>query len=93
MYTVQATKGLASEYGPSQIRTNTVSPLLSGTGLFESFTGMADTPENREKFVGNVPLGRLCDVRDVAAACTFLASDEAAFVNGADIVVDGGKCV
>lgn len=90
---VQATKGLAAEYGPYQIRTNTVSPLLSATGLFESFTGLPDTPENRAKFVGNVPLGRLCEVEDVAAMCTFLASDEAKFVNGADFVIDGGKCV
>jgi NAD(P)-dependent dehydrogenase (short-subunit alcohol dehydrogenase family) len=52
----QATKGLAAEYGPHQIRVNSLCPLLSGTGLFETFVGIADTPENREKFVGNVPL-------------------------------------
>ncbi|THC92074.1 hypothetical protein EYZ11_008455 [Aspergillus tanneri] len=51
-----ATKGLAAEYGPHNIRVNTVSPLLSGTALFPMFTGMPDTPENREKFIGNVPL-------------------------------------
>lgn len=53
---IQATKGLAAEYGPHQIRVNSLCPLLSGTGLFETFTGMEDTPENREKFIGNVPL-------------------------------------
>ncbi|KAI9367741.1 hypothetical protein BJX61DRAFT_527107 [Aspergillus egyptiacus] len=88
-----ATKGLAAEYGPYNIRVNTVSPLLSGTGLFSMFTGMEDTPENREKFIGNVPLGRLTDPADVANMCLYLASDEGAFVNGAEMIVDGGKCI
>ncbi|KAL4804936.1 hypothetical protein BDV18DRAFT_23174 [Aspergillus unguis] len=88
-----ATKGLAAEYGPHNIRVNTVSPLLSGTGLFSMFTGMEDTPENREKFVGNVPLGRLTDPNDVANMCLYLASDEGSFINGTDMVVDGGKCI
>ncbi|KAL5334396.1 hypothetical protein BJX70DRAFT_378386 [Aspergillus crustosus] len=88
-----ATKGLAAEYGPHNIRVNTVSPLLSGTGLFSMFTGMEDTPENREKFIGNVPLGRLTDPADVANMCLYLASDEGAFVNGAEMIVDGGKCI
>ncbi|KAL4886192.1 hypothetical protein BJY04DRAFT_99377 [Aspergillus karnatakaensis] len=88
-----ATKGLAAEYGPHNIRVNTVSPLLSGTGLFSMFTGMEDTPENREKFIGNVPLGRLTDPADVANMCLYLASDEGGFVNGAEMIVDGGKCI
>lgn len=89
----QATKGLAAEYGPHNIRVNTVSPLLSGTGLFSMFTGMPDTPENREKFIGNVPLGRLTDPEDVANMCLYLASDEGSFVNGTEMIVDGGKCI
>ncbi|KAI9041786.1 uncharacterized protein KD926_006510 [Aspergillus affinis] len=88
-----ATKGLAAEYGPHNIRVNTVSPLLSGTGLFSMFTGMPDTPENREKFIGNVPLGRLTDPDDVANMCLYLASDEGSFVNGTEMIVDGGKCI
>ncbi|KAH8434508.1 SDR family oxidoreductase [Aspergillus melleus] len=88
-----ATKGLAAEYGPHNIRVNTVSPLLSGTGLFSMFTGMPDTPENREKFIGNVPLGRLTDPEDVANMCLYLASDEGSFVNGTEMIVDGGKCI
>lgn len=89
----QATKGLAAEYGPHNIRVNTVSPLLSGTGLFSLFTGLEDTSENREKFLGNVPLGRLTEVEDVANMCLYLASDEGRFLNGADMVVDGGKSI
>ncbi|KAF8197656.1 hypothetical protein K438DRAFT_1824426 [Mycena galopus ATCC 62051] len=88
-----ATKGLAAEYGPHNIRINSVAPLLSGTGLFSVFTGMEDTPENRQKFVGNVPLGRLTEADDVANMCLYLASDEGSFINGTEMVVDGGKCV
>jgi hypothetical protein len=46
--------------------------MISGTGLFSMFTGMEDTPENRQNFVGNVPLGRLAEA-DVANMCLYLA--------------------
>ncbi|KAJ5272481.1 hypothetical protein N7478_007606 [Penicillium angulare] len=88
-----ATKGLAAEYGPHNIRVNSVAPLLSGTGLFAMFTGMEDTPENREKFISNVPLGRLTEADDIANMCLYLGSDEGRFINGTEMVVDGGKCV
>ncbi|KAI2793550.1 4-formylbenzenesulfonate dehydrogenase TsaC1/TsaC2 [Penicillium oxalicum] len=88
-----ATKGLAAEYGPHNIRVNSVAPLLSGTGLFSMFTGMEDTPENRQKFIGNVPLGRLTEVDDIANICLYLGSEEARFVNGTEMVIDGGKCI
>lgn len=90
---LQATKGLAAEYGPHNIRVNSVAPLLSGTGLFSMFTGMEDTPENRAKFIGNVPLGRLTEADDIANMCLYLASDEGSFINGTEMVVDGGKCI
>ncbi|KAL9051137.1 MAG: hypothetical protein Q9162_006209 [Coniocarpon cinnabarinum] len=61
-----ATKGLAAEYGPDQIRVNGLLPLLSGTGLFEAFVGVPYTPENVEKYVSQVPMGRLTDPVDVA---------------------------
>jgi NAD(P)-dependent dehydrogenase (short-subunit alcohol dehydrogenase family) len=68
--------GLAAEYGPDQIRFNAICPLLSGTGLFETFVGVPHTEENVKKFVGAVPLGRLTDPMDVANAALYLASDE-----------------
>jgi NAD(P)-dependent dehydrogenase (short-subunit alcohol dehydrogenase family) len=57
------------------------------------FVGLPDTPENRAKFTSNVPLGRLADPSDVANMCLYLGSDEASFINGADLVVDGGRCI
>ena len=88
-----ATKGLGAEYGPQGIRFNGICPLLSGTGLFSAFVGVEDTPENRTKFVGNVPMGRLTDTYDVANAALYFASDESAFVTGTNLEVDGGRAI
>jgi len=88
-----ATKGLAAEYGPKQIRVNSLLPLLSGTGLFETFVGVPFTPENVKNFLGNVPLGRLTDPTDVAKAALFLASDDGKFITGVNMEVDGGRGV
>jgi len=88
-----ATKGLAAEYGPKDIRVNSILPLLSGTGLFETFTGVPDTPENRDKFLFNVPLGKLCAPEDVANTALFLASNESKFITGVSLEVDGGRAI
>jgi NAD(P)-dependent dehydrogenase (short-subunit alcohol dehydrogenase family) len=88
-----ATKGLASEYAAHKIRVNGVCPLLSATGLFTTFTGMEDSEENRKKFLGNVPLGRLTEPSDVANACVYFCSDEASFITGANLEVDGGRAI
>ncbi|KAF4311541.1 Short-chain dehydrogenase/reductase SDR [Botryosphaeria dothidea] len=88
-----ATKGLASEYGAHGIRVNSVCPLLSGTALFESFAGVPPTPENMKKFLFNVPMGRLCEPQDVAGTVAFLASDDAKFITGINMEVDGGRCI
>jgi len=89
----QATKGLAAEYGPHQIRVVSICPLVTATGLFSAFTGMEDTPENRKKFTSNVPMGRIGEVDDVVNACIFMASKEASFITGVNLEVDGGRCI
>jgi len=88
-----ATQSLAAEYGPNQIRVNALCPLLSGTRLFPKFVGVEDTPENRKKYVSNVPMGRLSEPLDIANAALYLASDEASFVTGTSMLIDGGKAV
>jgi NAD(P)-dependent dehydrogenase (short-subunit alcohol dehydrogenase family) len=72
---------------------NAIAPLLCGTGLFETFVGVPDTPENREKFVANVPLGRLTETVDIANAALFLASDEGKFITGTNMEIDGGRAI
>jgi 3-oxoacyl-[acyl-carrier protein] reductase len=55
------------------------------------FSGIADTPEERERFAKTVPLGRMSEPQDIANAAVFLASDEASFVSGTMLPVDGGR--
>ncbi len=68
------------------------SPILiaSRTHLF---LGKPDTPENRAAFVSTIPMGRPSSPADIANTCCFLASDEAEFLTGTNIEVDGGRCV
>jgi NAD(P)-dependent dehydrogenase (short-subunit alcohol dehydrogenase family) len=84
---------LAAEFAAQKIRFNGVLPLLSATGLWSTFTGTEDTPENRSKFIGNVPLGRLADADDIANAILYYASDESSFVTGTTLEVDGGRAI
>lgn len=85
--------GLAAEYGPKKIRVNSICPLATMTGLLESFIGSAITEDIRSKIVAGVPLGRLGEVRDVSNAALWLASDEASFVTGVNLDVDGGRAI
>lgn len=86
-------KSLAVELAPSNIRVNAICPVIGATGLLESFMGQPDTPENRARFIATIPLGRLSESADIAAAAVFLASDEAAFITGIEMPVDGGRTV
>jgi 3-oxoacyl-[acyl-carrier protein] reductase len=86
-------KSMAAELGPDKIRVNMINPVIGETGLTSEFMGMPDTPENRQKFVATIPLGRFSTPRDVANAALFLASDEADMITGACLEVDGGRCV
>ncbi len=84
---------MAAELGPDQIRVNCVNPVIGETGLMTEFMGMPDTPENRKKFLAGIPLGRFSKPQDVANACLYLASDEAEFITGVCLEVDGGRCI
>ncbi|KAI1294443.1 3-oxoacyl-reductase [Xylaria venustula] len=90
---INATKTMAVEYGPQQIRFNAVSPVIGSTGMTHLFIGKPDTPENRKAFESTVPLGRGSTPADIANACCYLASDEASFITGVNLEVDGGRCV
>jgi NAD(P)-dependent dehydrogenase (short-subunit alcohol dehydrogenase family) len=87
-----ASKSLAVEYGPQNVRFNCICPVAGDTPLLGMFMG-ADTPEKRAQFKATVPLGRLSTPADIANSTAFLASDEAQFLTGLDLEVDGGRCV
>jgi 3-oxoacyl-[acyl-carrier protein] reductase len=86
-------RSMAVELAPDRIRVNAVAPVMGATGLLEAFMGLPDTPENRARFIATIPLGRLSTARDVANACVYLASDEAEFITGVVLEVDGGRTI
>ena len=90
---IVASKALAVELGPDRIRVNCVNPVIGETGLLTEFMGVEDTPENRKKFLAGIPLGRFSTPQDIANAALYLASDEAEFITGVCLEVDGGRCV
>ena len=55
--------------------------------------GVPDTPENRQRFLATIPLGRFSDPADIAAAAMYLASDDANFITGTVLPVDGGRSI
>lgn len=87
------TKSMAVELAPDGIRVNLISPVMAPTGLLQDFMGVADTAENRARFVSTIPLGRMCDPIDVANAAMFLASEDARFLTGIEMPVDGGRSI
>lgn len=87
------TKSLAVELAPDRIRVCGIAPVMGVTGLLEQFMGVPDTPENREKFIATIPLGRLSEPRDIANAALYLGSDEAEFITGVILEVDGGRTI
>jgi 3-oxoacyl-[acyl-carrier protein] reductase len=89
---IVTSRSMAVELAPHNIRVNVINPVAGETGLLAQFMG-EDTPEMRAKFISTIPLGRLSRPSDIAAAAVFFASDEAAFVTGACLEVDGGRCV
>jgi 3-oxoacyl-[acyl-carrier protein] reductase len=89
---ISMTKSLAIELAPDNIRVNAINPVAGETPLLKEFMGK-DTPEVRERFRATIPLGRLSKPRDIANAVAWLASDEAAFITGIALEVDGGRCI
>ena len=87
------TKALAVELAPDKVRVNAICPVIGETGMLETFMGVPDTPENRKKFEATIPLGRFSTPNDIAQTMLFLASDDAAFLTGVALDVDGGRCV
>jgi NAD(P)-dependent dehydrogenase (short-subunit alcohol dehydrogenase family) len=81
------TKSVALETAKSGIRVNAVAPGPTDTGMLTRFTG---TPENKAALVTGVPMGRLGLPEELANAIVFIASDDASFITGHVLNVDGG---
>ncbi len=87
------TKSMAVELAPDAIRVNAICPVIGETGLLETFMGVPDTPENRKRFEATIPLGRFSTPADIAQAALYFAADEAGFITGVCMEVDGGRCI
>jgi NAD(P)-dependent dehydrogenase (short-subunit alcohol dehydrogenase family) len=89
--TIMLTKCLALDGAPNGIRANCVSPGFTRTPMLEAYFAAQGDPEHAESAIGaRVPLGRLGHPADLADAFVYLASDEASWVTGTNLVVDGG---
>ena len=79
---IKATQMLAKKYG-SRIRVNAICPGVIHTPIFKYF--------DEERFIGMIPMGRVGQPEEVATVANFLVSDDASFVNGAIVTIDGGQ--
>jgi 3-oxoacyl-[acyl-carrier protein] reductase len=89
---IVTSRSMAAELAKDNIRVNIINPVAGETAMLAQFMG-EDTPEKRAQFVASIPLGRLSQPSDIATAAVFLASDEASFITGTCLEVDGGRCV
>jgi 3-oxoacyl-[acyl-carrier protein] reductase len=89
---IVTSRSMAAELAPHNIRVNIINPVAGETAMLADFMG-EDTPQKRAQFIATIPLGRLSQPSDVATAAVFFASDEAAFITGACMEVDGGRCI
>ena len=90
---ITITKSMAVELAPDKIRVNAINPVAGDTPMLAQFLPGEDTPEIRQKFINTIPLGRFSRPLDIARAALFLVSDEAEFITGTCLEVDGGRCV
>ena len=81
------TRTLALDHGPDGVRVNAVNPSVTKTNMT---TAIQDNDNKTDKFLARCPLGRLAAPEDIAAAITFLASEDAAMITGVNLPVDGG---
>jgi len=81
------TKSMAIEWGPHQIRVNTICPTFIKTPLTEQ---TFNRPERRAWIEEKIKLGRVGEVTDIMGAVAFLASDAAALITGTSLLIDGG---
>lgn len=90
---ITLTRSMAVELAPDKIRVCAINPVIGETALLEAFMGAEDTPENRASFLAGIPLGRMSTPADIAKAAVFLCSDEAEFITGLCMEVDGGRTI
>lgn len=90
---INLTQGMAVEMAP-KVRVNCVCPVSAATNFDFQTMGQKDLPEDMEqRVVDGIPMGRRATPEDVADAYAFLASDEARFLTGVSLDIDGGRSI
>lgn len=90
---IHLARTLAMELAGDNIRVNCLAPVATDTPMLDTFIGDRDPEEGRSAFISTIPLGRLATPQDVASAALYLASDEAAYITGTVLPVDGGRSI
>ena len=90
---IPMTKALALEVAEDKIRVNGVCPVAGETPMLKEFLGDGDHNAAHKNFVSTVPLGRLALPEDIANASVYLCSDEANFITGVMLEIDGGRTI
>lgn len=91
---ISVTQSMAAEMAADRIRVNAIAPGVARGAMFDAIFGTGEAAEAaHDRLAATFPLGRLSQVEDIAAAAVYLASDEAAFVTGVILPVDGGRLV
>ncbi len=89
---VSLTQTMAAELASDGIRVNAIAPSVGNTAMLDAMFG-TDKDAGIARMLTTIPLGRLCEPGDIAGAAVFLASDDAAYVTGVVLPVDGGRLV
>lgn len=91
---ISVTQSMAAELAPDRIRVNALAPGVARTAMFDAIFGTGEKADAaHDRLAATFPLGRLAEPADVAAAAAFLASEDAAFITGVILPVDGGRLV
>ena len=92
---ITLTKSMGVELAADKIRANCVCPVAANTPMLGDFIGdrARNTEEVRAAMGADIPLGRLTEAQDVANAALYLVSDEAEFITGVALEIDGGRCI
>jgi 3-oxoacyl-[acyl-carrier protein] reductase len=89
---ITLTQSMAAEFARDKIRVNAIAPVAGRTAMMDVMFG-EDVEKGIARLLETIPLGRLAEPADIASAALFLASDDAAFITGITLPVDGGRLV
>lgn len=91
-WVITATKSMAIELAPFNIRVNALNPVAGETPMLATFMG-GDTRQARQRFLATIPLGRFSTPEDLGQAAVFLCSEQASLITGVALEIDGGRCI